>query len=390
MKILQIVRSIDPAAGGPIEAVRQFNRHCARAGHEVEIASLDDPALTPAESHGIRVWSLGPAALNYGYSRNFVPWLERNHSRFDAFVINGLWQYHSYASWQVLRHANRPFVAFPHGMLAPYFKRRYPMKHLKKAVYWPWTEYRVLRDASAVLFTSDQERLLARESFSPYRVNEEVVTLGTVGPESDLHVLRSAFFNKFPELRDKKLVTFVGRIHPKKGCDTLIRAFASAFKDGADWRLVMVGPDQVGWQAELQELSRTLGIAEKVAWLGMQMGKDKWGVFCSSEIFVLPSHYENFGIVVAEALACQVPVLISNQVDIWREVEEDGAGIVESDTLVGTESLFRRWRSLSPSEQEEMRENARRCFDKRFDLPIAGDRFLEVLGSVVGQTAAAV
>jgi glycosyltransferase involved in cell wall biosynthesis len=385
MNILQITRSIDPKSGGPIEAIRQFNDYCLGSGHQVEIASLDDPRSTPAESHGVTVWSLGPAALNYGYSRHFGPWLKENHSRFDAFVINGLWQYHSYAAWQVLSRANRPYVAFPHGMLGPYFKRRYPMKHLKKAVYWPWAEYRVLRDASAVLFTCEQERILARESFSPYKVNEEVVTLGIGDAPLNQQALRSAFFDRFPELRNKKLATFVGRIHPKKGCDTLLRAFAEVFKSDAHWRLVMVGPDQIGWQSELMEMSRSLGIAENVVWLGMQMGNDKWGAFCAADVFVLPSHYENFGIVVAEALACGVPVLISDQVDIWREVELDGAGIVENDSLAGTINLFQRWSSLSETEKERMRSNARRCFEKRFALRIAGDRFIEVLSSVEQQ-----
>jgi glycosyltransferase involved in cell wall biosynthesis len=392
MRILQITRSTDPSEGGPIEAVRQFNSYLVGTGHEVEIASLGDPASTPPESHGIPVWSLGPAALNYGYSREFAPWLGQNHSRFDMFVINGLWQYHGYATWQVLGRANRPYVVFPHGMLGPYFKRRYPLKHMKKAVYWLWAEYRVLRDATAVLFTCEQERLLARESFSPYRAHEKVVTLGTVAPVYGRQELQSAFLEKFPELRGKRLATFVGRIHPKKGCDTLLRAFAEVFRNTDDWRLVMVGPDQIGWQKELMEMAGSLGIADRVFWLGMQTGNDKWGAFCSSEVFVLPSHYENFGIVVAEALACRVPVLISNQVDIWREVEQDGAGIVESDSLAGTTSLFHRWNSLSEVEQERMRGNAKLCFEKRFELRIAGDRLLEVLNSVAqdGHVAAAV
>jgi glycosyltransferase involved in cell wall biosynthesis len=382
MKILQITRSIDPIAGGPIEAIRQFNDYCLGAGHHVEIASLDDPRSTPADTHSVPVSALGPAALNYGYSRNFVPWLKENHSRFDAFVINGLWQYHSYAAWQVLRRAARPYVAFPHGMLGPYFKRRYPMKHLKKAVYWPWAEYRVLRDASAVLFTCEQERLHARKTFSPYRVRDKVVTLGTLGPERDVQEFQSSFFEKFPELQGKKLATFVGRIHPVKGCDTLLRAFAATLHADETWRLVMVGPDSVSWQSELQELARSLGIQQKVIWLGTQMGKDKWSVIGSSDVLVLPSHHENFSFVVVEAMACRVPVLISDQVNIWREVEQHGAGMVESDSLEGTKNLFRRWASLPEGERETMRGNAKRCFENKFALRIAGDKFIEVLRAI--------
>ena len=107
-------------------------------------------------------------------------------------------------------------------MLDPWFKRTYPLKHLKKLLYWPWGEYRVLRDAAAVLFTSEAERHLARESFSPYRCHEEVVNYGTAAPTLDLEAAREHFLARFPHLRDKRILLFLGRLAEKKGCDLLI------------------------------------------------------------------------------------------------------------------------------------------------------------------------
>ena len=76
---------------------------------------------------------------------------------FDAVIINGLWQYHSFGAWRALRGTATPYYVFPHGMLDPWFKRSFPLKHLKKWLYWPWAEYRVLRDARAVIFTCEAE-----------------------------------------------------------------------------------------------------------------------------------------------------------------------------------------------------------------------------------------
>src|SRR5213076_1488953 len=112
------------------------------------------------------------------------------------------------------------------GMLDPWFKRTYPLKHLKKWIYWPWADYRVLRDARAVLFTTEEERLLARQSFWLYRCREAVVDYGTAGPTGDAARQRESFRSAFPMLRDTRNLLFLSRLHPKQGCDTLLAAFA--------------------------------------------------------------------------------------------------------------------------------------------------------------------
>jgi glycosyltransferase involved in cell wall biosynthesis len=225
-----------------------------------------------------------------------------------------------------------------------------------------------LRDARAVLFTCEEERRLARTSFWLYRCNEVVVNYGTSMPKGNPEMERRAFFEKYPELQGKKIVLFLGRIHPKKGCDLLISAFAKLLAGNRDWQLVMVGPDQVGWQKELATKTATLNIASQVTWTGMLGGAAKWGALRAAEVFVLPSHQENFGIAVAEALAAGLPVLISNQVNIWREIEGDKAGCVSADTLDGTCEILQSYLQMRSEEQLIMRDAALRCFEQRFEI----------------------
>jgi glycosyltransferase involved in cell wall biosynthesis len=115
----------------------------------------------------------------------------------------------------------------------------------------------------------------------------------------------------------------------------------------------------------------------------MLTGELKWGALRASEIFVLPSHQENFGIVVAEALACGLPALISNKVNIWREVQSNGAGIVGVDDLEGTCTVLQRWQSMSEQEKSEMRAQARECFLHNFEIRAAARFLIATLSNVI-------
>jgi hypothetical protein len=131
---------------------------------------------------------------------------------------------------------------------------------------------------------------------------------------------------------------------------------------------VIAGPSQHKYQEKLQVLAQRLGIADRITWTGMLQGDMKWGAFYASEAYVLSSHQENFGIAVAEALGCGVPVLISDKVNIWREIEADGAGIVNQDTLAGTKESLKHWLALDETARQQMGANAKRCFEERFTV----------------------
>ncbi len=368
MKVLHILPSVDPKGGGPMEGVKQYGHRFEELGHHVEVVTLDDPAEQCVAEFPLKVYALGPAMGSYRYTPKLVQWLEAHARNYDAIIVNGLWQYHGLGAWRVLHRLQIPYFVFTHGMLDPWFKNTYPLKHIKKWLYWPWAEYRLLRDARAVLFTCEEERLLARKSFWLYKVREAVINYGTGTPPSNAKALKTLFHESYPALRGKRVLLFLSRIHEKKGCDLLIEAFAKVANQDTSLHLLMAGPSHPDLLNKLKSLAERLGVADRITWPGMLQGDMKWGAFYASEAFVLSSHQENFGIAVAEALGCGLPVLISDKVNIWREIAADGAGIVNSDTLEGTEKTLRQWLAMTANGRHKMAKQAKVTFEQRFTV----------------------
>lgn len=387
MRILHVMRSMDPVGGGVAEVVTRLGLEQIRTGQSVRVATLDDPDAPWLPRFPLPIDVLGPVSSNYGYTPRLGPWLGQHLLSFDVICVHGLWQYPGLAVWRAARKRGTPYLVFPHGMLDPWFKRRYPLKHAKKCLYWPWAEFRVLRDAAAVLFTAEDERLLARQSFWPYRCHEKVVTLGTAAPPQASSSDRRLFTQSHPETEGRRVVLFLGRIHEKKGCDLLVRALASAVHSlpaDAPWHLVFAGPVATdGYRQQLDALIGKVGLASRVTWTGMIGGDLKWSAFRSADVFALPSHQENFGVAVAEALGCGVPVLVSDKVNIWREVLADGAGFADADTVAGTARLLARWMPLDEEAKSRMRTNAARCFARRFDIRTAAARLTATIEDVL-------
>ena len=367
LRILHVIYSLSLKYGGPPEGLRQLAEGYRQEGIYLEVASLDGPDEDFLKELPFKVHALGPVNTMYGYSPRMLPWLRAHATEFDAVVINGIWQYNSLAAWRAVRNM-LPYAVFIHGALDPWFKKRYPLKHLKKLLYWRSFQYPVLRDALAVLFTTHTEKEQARTSFRLNHWDGVVVPYGTNPPTGDPSIQKERFFSICPGVRDHNYLLFMARIHEKKGCDLLVEAFSRVASTAPHLHLVMAGPDQVGLKATLVKQAERLGIADRIHWPGLLQKDEKWGAFYASDAFILPSHQENFGIAVAEALACGKPVLISNKVNIWQEVIADGAGIAEDDTINGTHNLLIRWLDLSESEGIGMSQNALACFSKRYSM----------------------
>jgi glycosyltransferase involved in cell wall biosynthesis len=380
MRILQVIASLDPQTGGPCEVAKQLATLIENAGHSSMIVTFDPPSAPWLKSLSNQVLAMGPALLGrYGYCPAFKAWLKTHASEFDAVMIHGLWQYFGKTARAVLKRSSTPYFIYPHGMLDPWFTKAYPFKFLKKLVYWCLFERRVLRDAKAVFFTSEEERRLSERSFPFYKCRQEVANYGITSPSMDAHLQRQLFLSRFPELKDKRILLFMGRLHPKKGCDLLIDAFAKVLKKDPDWRLVMAGPDEKNWRQALEKKVRLFEMTDRVVWTGMLDWAEKWGALAATEVFILPSHQENFGIAVAEALACGVPALISDKVNIWREILDAGAGFVDADDRAGTIRLLEKWLGASQEQKNQMRQNARRCFENYFDIEKLAGEWLKKL-----------
>ena len=386
MKLLHIIASLDPAGGGPVEGVLRDAAAFAQRGVGVEIASLDPPSAPYLRDVPIKVQALGlddpwlrrlPMA-RFGYSPRFAPWLRAHAGDYDRIIVNGLWNYASVGASRVLPGLGVPYFVYAHGMMDPWFARTYPIKHRLKQVSWLAFEGRLAAGAQALLFTAEEEMRLAGGQFPgrPYR--GVVAGYGTARPPPASPAQGRAFQAMVPGLNGRRFLLFLSRIHPKKGCDLLIEAFARLAPDHPDVDLVIAGPDSVGWKAALARRCQALGIDERVHWPGMVRGDAKWGAYRAAEAFVLPSHQENFGIVVAEAMACGAPVVITDKINIWREVAA-GGGVVATDDVDSVEQGVRRVLALTPAERRRMGRSATEVFLRHFELGANLQRLFKIL-----------
>jgi len=425
LRILRVIYTLRRESGGPAESVMRSSAALREMGHEVEVVTVDPPGtLPPAGAHFPFHPLGGEGASTLGR------WLQRNRARFDAVIVQGLW-HAGHTVRCALQGSGVPYFVFPHGMLDPSFARSYPLKHIKKQLYWWWREGRVLREAAAVCFTSEEERKRARRTFRPYTIKERVVAYGTAKPSiapEQREVMRAAFLEKFPELRGQDFLLFLGRLHHKKGLHELIEGFARfreanelggaatmrqrahrQIKGSATPTLVIAGPClEPKFLRALMRHTQRLGLAQldlreggeavinskneasppaPLVWLPM-LGDDlKWGALLASEAFVLASHQENFGIAVAEALACGRSVLISDKVNIWREIAEARAGLIAPDTVAGVVDLLTRWAALDADSREAMSAAAVECFEQNFEISRAAESLVQTLRECLAKQA---
>ena len=187
-----------------------------------------------------------------------------------------------------------------------------------------------------------------------------------------------------PNLRDKRFLLFLGRVHPKKGVDLLLEGYAAAWRGRSDApALAVAGP--VGDEAYVQRLragAERLGIEKQIAWLPMLSGDVKWGAIRGCEAFVLFSHQENFGVAVVEALACGRPILLSDQIATHREISDDGAGFVAANTAAGASAALARWRDADAATRAAMSAAAIACFRGRFEIGRATQSLAAVIDEI--------
>ncbi|GAB1858085.1 glycosyltransferase [Flavobacteriaceae bacterium MHTCC 0001] len=403
-KILHVVDKMNPKEGGVSQAVRTIASSLNEKGIKNVILSLDYKNASFLDKDALVINAIGNENENlWGYSKALGQWLEYNILQYDFVVVHGLWQYPSYITAKIVSKVKKKrnniqeagsvpqLFVMPHGMLDPYFQRApdRKLKAIRNVLYWKLIERHVVNSADALLFTCESERRLAHEPFTPYKPKKEfVVGLGVDTPPSFKSSMTTSFLKKCPEIDKKPYLLFLSRIHEKKGVDLLLLAYSKFLseskekqhQDNETPKLVIAGPgiDTAYGKKILDIVHKDPLLNTNVFFPGMLEGDAKWGSFYGCEAFILPSHQENFGIAVVEALACSKPVLISNQVNIWSEIKDSGGGIVDQDSIEGTYTMITKFQNLSPSERENMNNNARLCFETYFAVESATNALLKV------------
>jgi glycosyltransferase involved in cell wall biosynthesis len=396
--VLHVIASLDPEKGGVGEAVRLIISGLEKQGIHSEVVTLDHPDNNFCTNDSFAIFALGPQKGSWQYSKKLIPWLITNLQNYEGVILHGLWLYNSYALGKVFSIAKKKPLLYgrgdnkfpklfvmPHGMLDPYFQKsaRRKLKAIRNWAYWKLIERKTVNNADGLLFTCEQEKLLARQSFRPYSPKLEIIVgLGVDEPPAYTSAMQLAFSNRCERPIDTPYLLYLGRVNEKKGVDILIEAYADICDSITSIpALVIAGPElesPFGRKIKKIVLENDT-LKNKIYFTGMLSGDAKWGAFYGSDAFILPSHQENFGIAVVEAMACGKPVLISNQVNIWREIQESGGGLIGSDTKEYTIKILQDWHVLSDIEKTKMNLNARRTFENHFSGDVFAKKILDAV-----------
>jgi glycosyltransferase involved in cell wall biosynthesis len=387
---------MNPSTGGPCQGIRYSIAEMDKLGVYNEVVCLDNADAAFLSKDNFRIHAIGQAKGPWSYNPELVPWLVNHLGRFDVLIVHGLWSFHGYAVRKALRQYKKnnkqaavpKIYIMPHGMLDPWFQKAKgrKLKAVRNWFYWKLVEAKLVNNADGLLFTCEQELRLARQTFYPYRPKKELnVGYGISAPPEYSAVMDIAFKNICTELKEgNPYILFLSRIHEKKGVDLLIKAYATLLESShqnKDLKLVIAGPgfdSYYGKKIRQLVLNNTL-LKDQVFFPGMLTGNAKWGAIYGCEAFILPSHQENFGIAVVEALACGKPVLISNQINIFREIESNGGGIVVDDSVSGITELLQQWSKLTVSERKAMGKKAYATYHKYFNIGATAMLFFEAI-----------
>ena len=375
MKVAHLSWLLSDAGGGIPPVVLAAAAHQAREAVEARVFGITDPAGPSIDGGGETFRCVGPIALG------FSPALARGVARTapDLLHLHGLFTWPSQVASSWGARTGRPVVVTPHGMLQPWALSN---SAWKKRIFRVLVEDRNLRRARCLHALVDAERVNFRRLGlgNPVAVIPNGVVLEDVPVAPD----RRALVRTYPELDGRRLLLFLGRIHPKKGLVPLVDAWRTLRDEHAlhDWVLLVAGPDEGGHAAVVAERIRAHGLDAEVRVVGPVYGEAKQATLAAADAFVLPSFSEGFSVAVLEAMAWRLPVVITRQCNL--DVEAPGAGLLCEPEAGSVAAQLRNLLSLSNEERRVMGAKGRAEVERRYTWPIVADQLIEVYRWLLG------
>jgi len=430
MKLLCVIPSYWPAFkyGGPIYSVHGLNKSLVKKGIDVTVYTtnvglddkiqdsrymIQDTRFKIQDSQEVNIDGVKVTYFRYTrffeflgatgwqFSPAMVSALNKNLKNFDIVYIVSTWNFPVAASSYFCRKQGKPYIISPRGHLYSDVLKK---KSWKKFLYYKLITKRDLMSASAIHYTTEDE---AERCHSSLGLKNRAIIISNGIDLSEFNGLstKENIRERYPFLKDKKIILFLGRINWKKGLDILIKAYAKLAKERPDVHLLIVGNDEGGYVEKVKEWIKDYGLSyrgygikntlnqinqtnqidqtdTKVTFTGMLTGKDKLEAIAGSDIFVLPSYSENFGMSVIEAMACGVPVVVSDKVGISREIIYYNAGTVVKtnvdDVYNGIKNVF-----SSQDKTKEMALNAKKMVYNLYDINIIADRMIKFYEEII-------
>ena len=378
MKVLQVIPNLDSRSGGPVKALQGLSEKLAERGIQVTIFTTQNGHKAPPISISSEVKceifpSYGPG--RFAFSPSFEKAVRKVIKQFDLVHIHTLWSFPVGVAGHYCRKFNVPYLVRPCGMLAPLSLSHKPFR---KKIYSFLIERKNLNEAKAVHFATSAEKDLS--SVFDLKTKAVVIPLGINQRDYADLPPRGEFRKKHTDLIGKKIILFLGRIVARKGIHLLVDAFSHVVQTVKDAHLVIAGPDDERLAEELKRRFHQQNLNHHVTLPGFLQGREKLALFRDSDIFCLPSYYENFGVAVIEAMAAGLPVVISDQVNISSEVQKKCAGIVVPCQAEPIASAFRRL--LEDGElRKTMGQNGQKLVYEKYQWDVIVDEVIKLYES---------
>jgi len=389
MKVLQIIPHYRPAYqyGGPIFSVHNLSKGMVERGVEVTVWTTNlglkhrKDILLGEEVliDGVRVYYFPIiGSFHYSLSPALMKYMKDRIRDFDVVHIQGVYQFHSFVGGYYARKYEIPYVLTPRGMLIPELIK---MKgRLKKKIYISLVERKNVEKADLVHCTTEIERNeLLNLGLNPKKT--VVIPNSAELEECNEFSMRESFRKKY-DLFGKTIILFFSRLNWKKGIDLLIPAFAKVVSRHPDAHLVFVGPDLEGYRRKIEVWIKENGIEEHVTFTGLLTGSEKLVALKESDIFVLPSYSENFGIAVVEAMLSKLPVIISKEVGIWNVVKENNCGMIVDLTPKSiAEGILHLLKN--PEERLKMGERGKETAKREFSIDNIAEKMIQAYNDII-------
>ena len=331
MRIVEYLHEVDYVNGGPPRAVVDLCGVLHRRGHEVTLAStvIRDVPRAWLGGDGPQVLQIPqPSFAGVIHRRQDLAELEAAIAASDVLHLHGVWEPANITMSRLARRVGTPWVVTLRGMLDDW---NMTQRGLKKRLFLKLGGRRVLEDAAMVQCTAEGEREQSHKWFPRGRVR----VIPNLMDLSEFTSLRGSAMAKarWPVLDGVgPHLLFLSRLHVKKGLEHLLAAMPRLIEAHPHLQLFIAGPGEPDYVQSLKSLALQMGVQTQTHFTGQIGGDEKWSLYETCDLFVLPSSQENFGFVQFEALACETPVMTTKLVDTWREVVASGGGIAVSQS----------------------------------------------------------
>lgn len=365
LRICQVVASINENIGGPAYSVTNLAQALYQHNISSHLFTLDYQQEGRQIIFDDITLHSEPATKIARYLRGFQPSASNYLSQLAATKLDlihnhGLWMFPNLYAREAAVRNKLPLVISPRGMLESWSLNN---SWYKKWLAWILYEQKNLSSAIAFHATSAEEVNSIRRL--GYKQPIALLPNGITIPSLEERYNREILIRLFPEIANKKWLLFLSRIHPKKGLDNLLLVWKSIVKKFPEWHLIIAGSDLIGYQEKLKILVEDLHLKENVTFTGMLSGQEKFSALSNADLFVLPTHSENFGIAVAESLAYSVPVITTKGAP-WQDLQRYECGWWIEDNQEALKVALLEAMQISHQERQAMGLKGRNLMQTKY------------------------